>query len=252
MKTLLLVSKWAHLWHRHRNCHAFDDSTLFLDLLSLSSPEMLRMWLPLHHYDQRICSAQGTTFPNLASSRLQVSSQKNLQAHWSPQSWVLERSKVRKAVTGEKRSGLFTNFFLSLNNRTVLQILDSDLALQVTITQEQLEKGSHQAKWIPLLLTSGHRDNVWPQENMQSTCRFISNLDVHVNLGVGPGFLHWWFSLKEEKQSFFHESRRWLSMSRPPPPSAWKKASEKGMRTSDAVATQLNNKLERSRFKSSC
>lgn len=143
---------------------------------------------------------------------------------------VLERSRVRKAVTGEKRSELFLNVFLSLNNRTACQILDSDLALQVPITQEQLEKGSHQAQWIPLVLTSGHRDNIRPQENMQSTCRFISNLDVHVNLGVGPGFFHWWFSLKEEKQNVFHESRRWLSMSHLPPSSAWKKASEKGMR----------------------
>lgn len=134
-----------------------------------------------------------------------------------PKAAVLERSRVRKAVTGEKRSGLFPDFFPSLNNRAARQILDSDLALQVPITQEQLGKGSHQAQWIPLLLTSGHRDNIRPQENMQSTCRFISNLDVHVNLGVGPGFFHWWFSLKEEKQSFFHESRRWLSMSRPPP-----------------------------------
>lgn len=141
---------------------------------------------------------------------------------------------MRKAVTGEKRSGLFTNFFLCLITRA-LPILDSNLALKVPVTQEHLEKAmdqedSHQAQWIPLLLTSSHRDNIRPQENMQSTCRFISNLDLHVNLGVGPGFFHWWFSLTEKKQSFFHGSRRWLPTSHSPPSYALKKTSKKGMR----------------------
>ncbi len=65
----------------------------------------------------------------------------------------------------------------------------------VTYTRaKQIEKGGA-SKVGFVILTCSHGHNVRSQEEAQLACRFVADLDVHVDLWVSSAFFRWRFSL---------------------------------------------------------
>lgn len=57
------------------------------------------------------------------------------------------------------------------------------------------KKGGASKAFGLLILTCSHGHNVRSQEEEQPACRFVADLDVHVDLWVIPAFFRWRFSL---------------------------------------------------------
>lgn len=48
--------------------------------------------------------------------------------------------------------------------------------------------------------TCGHGNDVGAKEEAQPAGGFVSDLDVHVDLGVNPALLRWWLTLPNENK----------------------------------------------------
>lgn len=51
------------------------------------------------------------------------------------------------------------------------------------------------------LHTCRHRNDVRPQEEAQSSCWFVPNLDVHVDLWIYSALFSWWLRLYNQKNA---------------------------------------------------